>query len=310
MERLWDFMFSYELQAYPETGSLTGTSVLLTEPPAQDTKAREQTAQIFFETFKTPGLCMCNSAVLSLFASGRTRGLVVECGSGVTSTVPVFEGFALPHGTLRVNLGGQDVTKWLHDKIQANGYRNVDFDTARIIKEKLSCIAPTETPTDGPPEPGHYELPDGVCIELDPPSRTACASSVLFPQLSQDKLDTNLPADPTNGVSALVHKSITMCDRDLQPDLYGSIVIAGGASMTPGFAERIKNDVARVTPSSMPFKVVPDPNTLERGYNSQRKIAAWIGGSMFGSMNTFKNVLITKQEWEDAGESIIHRKCI
>ena len=63
-------------------------------------------------------------------------------------------------------------------------------------------------------------------------------------------------------------------------------------------------------PDSTPYAVVPDPQGAgERGYNSQRKHGAWIGGSMFASLSTFKCVRITKQEWDDIDESIVHRKC-
>jgi hypothetical protein len=72
----------------------------------------------------------------------------------------------------------------------------------------------------------------------------------------------------------------------------------------------LQAELARLVPDSTPYAVVPDPQGAgERGYNSQRKHGAWIGGSMFASLSTFKCVRITKQEWDDIDESIVHRKC-
>jgi centractin len=75
---------------------------MLSEAPLSDPTFREKAAQYLFETAACPAVCVSNSAVLSLFASGRTRGIVVECGGGITCAVPVFEGFALDHATQRV----------------------------------------------------------------------------------------------------------------------------------------------------------------------------------------------------------------
>ena len=118
-------------------------------------------ARLMFETFKAPAVCICNSAVLSLFASGRTRGVVLESGSGVTSAVPIFEGFSLPHATLRENLAGQDVTQHLQGTLAAQGHTDLDLDIVRDIKEKLAVV---NCPGTAQAQAGssEYELPDGT----------------------------------------------------------------------------------------------------------------------------------------------------
>jgi hypothetical protein len=111
---------------------------MLTEAPLADPQSREQCAQWFFETAGAPRLCAANSGVLSLLASGRTTGIVLECGGGVASAVPVFEGFALHHATLKIYLGGQDLTAALQLTLQTGG---ADY---------VSKSAP---PADGPAAP-------------------------------------------------------------------------------------------------------------------------------------------------------------
>ena len=88
-----------------------------------------------------------------------------------------------------------------------------------------------------------------------------------------------------------------------------NVVLAGGTTMLPGFCARMQQELVKALPDSH-IRVVPGPNpagATERGYNSQRKIAAWIGGSMFASLETFGQVKITKQEWED-DENVVHTK--
>ncbi|CAN0383619.1 unnamed protein product, partial [Laminaria digitata] len=100
---------------------------------------------------------------------------------------------------------------------------------------------------------------------------------------------------------------------DINPDLLGSVVVAGGTTVMPGFVERLKEDLDRISPlgggvgASPLASVIPHPTSHEPGYNAQRKHAPWIGGSMLASLSPFKQLQVTRQEYEDGGESVIHR---
>ena len=108
MEKIWHHTFYNELRVAPEEHP-----VLLTEAPLNPKANRERMTQIMFETFNVPALYVALPAFLSLFASGRTTGIVLDCGAGVTYAAPIYEGCIIAHGLLRLDLGGSDLTAWM-----------------------------------------------------------------------------------------------------------------------------------------------------------------------------------------------------
>lgn len=96
-----------------------------------------------FEVFSVPCLYLCLDGVLSLFSSGRTSGIVLDSGEGVTNTVPIFEGYAIPHAIERIELAGQDLTKRMHQLMTDRGYNFAASETNIIngIKEGTCSIA-------------------------------------------------------------------------------------------------------------------------------------------------------------------------
>lgn len=100
--------------------------VLMTDCPFNKKEDKIRLTTLMFDYFKVQSFALINSAVLSLFSTGKTCGLVAECGEGVTYTVPIFEGYALPHAmhSLKANgqdIAGQAITATLIRELQAGG---------------------------------------------------------------------------------------------------------------------------------------------------------------------------------------------
>ncbi|KAJ9061048.1 centractin- actin- protein of the dynactin complex, variant 2 [Entomophthora muscae] len=166
MESIWRYLYSDELKVLPEEHPL-----LLTEAPFSPTSMREQVAQIFFETFNVPSFLTSTQAVLSLYASGRTTGIVLDCGDGVTHAVPIYEGFSMPNAVRRVDIAGRDVTEYLQSLLRKSGYNfhtTAEKEIVRLIKEKTSYVSlsPSKEAKENSGKTADFLLPDGQIIKV------------------------------------------------------------------------------------------------------------------------------------------------
>lgn len=90
----------------------------------------------------------------------------------------------------------------------------------------------------------------------------------------------------------IVYNAIQKCDLDLRANFLGNIVLAGGTTMFPGFADRLQKEMVALAPASVKIKIVAPP---------ERKLSCWIGGSILSSLSTYQQFWLGLEEYRECG---------
>ncbi|EAW61142.1 actin related protein T2 [Homo sapiens] len=291
VERLWKHLFEWELGVKPSDQPL-----LATEPSLNPRENREKMAEVMFENFGVPAFYLSDQAVLALYASACVTGLVVDSGDAVTCTVPIFEGYSLPHAVTKLHVAGRDITELLMQLLLASGHTfpcQLDKGLVDDIKKKLCYVAlePEKELSRRPEEVlREYKLPDGNIISLGDPLHQA-PEALFVPQ----QLGSQSP-----GLSNMVSSSITKCDTDIQKILFGEIVLSGGTTLFHGLDDRLLKELEQLASKDTPIKITAPPD---------RWFSTWIGASIVTSLSSFKQMWVTAADFKEFGTSVVQRRC-
>jgi actin-related protein 2 len=300
---LWDYTFKEKMKLNPAE-----CKIMLTEPPLNPKQNREKMITAMFETYGFKGVYVAIQAVLVLYAQGLLTGVVLDSGDGVSHIVPVYEGFALPHLTKRLDVAGRDITRYLIKLLLLRGYafnRTADFETVRRIKEKVCYVGydmelERKLALETTVLMVNYTLPDGRVIKIG--AERFEAPEALF---SPGRLDIEQP-----GIAQMLFNTIQSADIDLRAEFYKHIVLSGGSSMYPGLPSRLEKDIRELylqnvlkgkTELLSKFQCkIEDP--------PRRKHLVFLGGAVLADIMKDKDEFwINKREYDEQGVNVLKK---
>ena len=282
----------------------TEFNALMIEPILSPKHQSSKIAEICFEKFELNALFLAQDALCALYASGGNTGLSISSGHGVTTVVPIYEGYVLPHAAQKLDYAGGDISNYLKDKLNLHGlFRSTLSENkfADSLKQKLGYVA-----NDYHLEKQHtmferivYRLPDGSEIEVGQ-ERFECTETLFTRNVKRKNLLSN-GHDTT--ISDLVNKALSKSNDDIRQVLFENIVCSGGNTMLKGFDDRLKKEIDATAPQNSGWK------TRVFGL-VDRKLSCWIGGSIMASLSHMDQLWITKKEYNEIGPSIVNQRSI
>lgn len=304
MTLVWGKMFE-ELKVDPRL-----FPVLMTEAPLNPVANREKMAEVMFEKFGVPAVNLQIQAVMSLYTAGRTDGVIIDSGDGVSHVVPVFEGYTVPTAIKRIDLAGRDLTEWMMtllndertDEKSRTFSTTTDREMARCVKEQCCYVAldfekEYEEAVGSEDEEGKMEkatvnLPDGTKIEVGK-ARFCCPELFFQPGLAKKDC---------RAIHDTVHGCVQMCPIDCRRTLYSNLVLSGGSTMFKNFDTRLRNEVMALVPERAKddVRVIAMP---------ERKYSVWMGAAILASLASFANEWVTKTDYYEIGPKALHSKC-
>ena len=332
MEKIWKYTFEKELKCAPEK-----SNILMTESALNPKANRERTTQIMFETFNVPSFFVHMQEVLSLYANGRTTGVVMNCGHNITRIVPIYEGYAIPHAVVIQNFGGKDITQYLKKLIlQKEEYSNLDIsandwekmkkDYAYICKDgienelkRASCSQPDWLISAYLRDiDGYNSLTDveGICSQYIGDKSEFLRKKKKFKLPDGNVIDctdeicqcVEMLFNPSlvgkkyedEGIGKLLYSSMMKLSVSERRDMCYNVIMSGGTSLIKGYQDRMMKEITSYVPGSLRCKIIAPP---------EREYSAWIGGSILCSLSTFEQMWIRKEEYDETGPGIVNKKC-
>jgi len=333
-EKMMDHIYSKHIHV----NTAEENPVLMSEASWNVRSKREKICEIMFEKYKVPAFFLVKNSMLAAFANGRSTGLVLDCGAAHASAVPIQDGYVLQQAIVKEQIGGDYITqlckhyfdhkkleivppylvaskqqfkeseppKWVRKQnIPPLTESWMNYANKKVIQDyqqavlQVSTDAPYDKSTAATYPIVHHEFPNGLNFE-------SSWERFLIPEKLFNPHETGegIPDTPnTLDMTQLVTTSVGMCDIDLRPALYGTLIVTGGNSLITGFTERLQMELSSKIPPSMRLKLITASQA------SERRFGAWIGGSILASLGTFQQMWISQSEYRECGKAQVDRKC-
>lgn len=300
MEEVWNHTFK-SLAVTPSE-----LPVLMTEPPLCSSKHREKLAEAMFDVFNVPELNISVTGLMAIYGRGQITGFVLDIGEGITQCVPVFEGFLEKTSVRRSDFGGQELQMYLQKILCDMGYGMTsrdDYEHVRVLKETL-CFCSTNPQEDQERTDLEktYHLPDGLTLRDGVTNEITLGPERFYP--AEALFNPQLCGRDNPPLMELVWSSVSACPIENRKALTKSVVLSGGTSMFPGFDDRLQNEMMNTAPENAraSVRVIADDD---------RANLVWRGARVFSGADKRpmqSSVWISKDEWDEVGPSIVHKK--
>ncbi|XP_018410390.1 PREDICTED: actin-like protein 6A [Nanorana parkeri] len=310
--------------------------VLMSEAVWNTREKREKLTELMFEHYHIPAFYLSKSVVLSTFASGRNTGLILDSGSKYTAAIPVQDGNIIYKGIVKSPIAGDFITTECRELFQQmnvdlvppymidskeavqegspanwnkkdnlpqvtdSWHNNMCNRVVHDFKSKVLQVSKTayheNVAAKIPPVP--YEFPNGYNCKFGE-ERLRIPEVLFNPSLAKNSPDSSML-----GITDIVSRSIETCDANIQPKMFANVIVVGGNTLLQGFTERLTKEVFRKTPQNTRLKLFAHSLVPER-----RRLSPWIGGSTIASLGSFKQIWISKQDYEEGGKQCVEGKC-
>ncbi|KAK9842049.1 hypothetical protein WJX81_005988 [Elliptochloris bilobata] len=282
-------------------------SLLVAEPLFTSKADQERLTQLFFEQFNVNALFLCDQAVLSLYALGKTSGTVIDLGHGKVDIALVEEGRVHQPASRRLPFGGRDLTQHLARLLHlgAGGAALLRAQVEALERAKIGCMrvldSKEELAAASAQEPGAYAprftLPDGRSVAL---AREGVALGEAL--VDPSALGLDLPPVAEAAFSAIMGHH----DSAQRKAALDSVLVCGGGSAAPGAPQRVLRDLRSLAPPS----ITPAPVVLpEYMPPATPRHAAWMGGAVLSKVVFQGGHAIGKFDYDEIGPGVVHRKC-
>ncbi|XP_050995800.1 actin-like protein 9 [Acomys russatus] len=290
-ELIWQHILEHGLRVSTQDHPL-----LFSDPPFSPATNREKLVEVAFESLHSPAIYVASQPVLSTYAHGCVNALVVDTGHGVSYTVPVVQGYNLPHAIQRLDLAGNHLTAFLAEMLLGSGFllRQDDLDMVEYIKHCHCYLA-----SDFEKEQARLDEECKQTLKL-PDGRTVTLGKELFqcPELLFHPPE--IPGLSPIGLPAMAEQSLLKVPPELRTHVAQNVLLCGGSSLFTGLEGRFRAELLRSLPPEDHVVVMAQPN---------RNFSVWIGGSILASLQAFQSCWVLREHYEESGPQVVYQKC-